>query len=69
MAKKSLDIVGMHCASCATLIQRRLSKVPGVSQANVNYANQKATIECGETVSSQKLVQTVEKAGYKAFDS
>ncbi len=67
--KKSLDIVGMHCASCATLIQRRLKKVSGVQEASVNYANQKATVDCDDSVSALTLVKAVESAGYKAFDS
>ena len=65
--KKTIDVVGMHCASCATLISRRLKKVPGVMDANVNYANQKALIDCSESVTDAQLIKAVEEAGYKAF--
>ena len=43
--KKVLKIKGMHCASCATIIEKKLKKVSGVINANVNFATEKATIE------------------------
>ncbi len=67
MPKRTLDIVGMHCASCATLLTRKLKKVQGVKDANVNYGSQKATIDCEETVSDAALIGAVVGAGYKAF--
>src|SRR5699024_2390985 len=36
--KTEFDISGMTCATCATKIERRLSKMDGVSRANVNFA-------------------------------
>ena len=50
MAKKILKIKGMHCASCATLIERKLKKVPGIINANVNYATEKASVEFEENI-------------------
>ncbi|HET7099411.1 MAG TPA: heavy metal translocating P-type ATPase [Patescibacteria group bacterium] len=65
--KKSFPIVGMHCASCAKLIERSVSKVPGVLSCSVNYASESATIEMsGDTVPDKVLGQAVENAGYKA---
>lgn len=69
MSKKSctLDIVGMHCASCSAVIEGSLSKTKGVLRANVNYATEKATIEFDSSaVSPEELIKTVEGAGYKA---
>jgi P-type Cu+ transporter len=69
MAKKtSLQITGMHCASCSTLIERSLSKKKGVSTANVNYANNKAQISYDEDIVSEKdLMDTITKQGYGAI--
>ncbi len=62
-----LDISGMHCSSCAGLIERTTKKVPGVTLANVNFAAEKASIIFDEqTASSSDLIKAVEKAGYKA---
>ncbi len=63
----SLLIEGMHCASCARIIEKSLQKVPGVSQANVNFAAEKASVVLDQSISpSQSLVDAVKKAGYSA---
>jgi len=67
MAKKSFSIVGMHCASCAKLIERSLSKVPGISNASVNYGSESAVVEIEESVSDEILHNAVKNAGYKAI--
>jgi Cu+-exporting ATPase len=67
MGKKSFPIVGMHCASCAKLIERSLSKVPGVSSASVNYGSESAMIEMEDDVKDKVLENAVKDAGYKAI--
>ncbi|MDT0182238.1 heavy metal translocating P-type ATPase [Microbacterium sp. ARD31] len=59
-----LDISGMTCASCATRIERKLNKLPGV-EASVNYATEKARVRA-EGVETAQLIATVEAAGYAA---
>jgi len=66
MANTKLVIDGMHCSSCAVVIQKELSKVSGVSEASVNYANEKATVAHGEHTSPEQLIAAVKKAGYSA---
>ncbi|MDP2933756.1 MAG: HAD-IC family P-type ATPase, partial [bacterium] len=62
-----LSLAGMHCASCAGLIERGLKKVAGVKTANVNFATEKARIVFDASLTSvEELVRAVEKAGYKA---
>ncbi|MEV5040741.1 heavy metal translocating P-type ATPase [Microbacterium sp. LMI1x-1-1.1] len=59
-----LDISGMTCASCATRIERKLNKLPGV-EASVNYATEKARVRA-EGVETAQLIAAVEAAGYAA---
>ncbi|EZP27741.1 heavy metal translocating P-type ATPase [Microbacterium oleivorans] len=59
-----LDISGMTCASCATRIERKLNKLPGV-EASVNYATEKARVRA-DGVETTQLIATVEAAGYGA---
>ncbi len=59
-----LDITGMTCASCATRIERKLNKLPGV-EATVNYATEKARVR-GENVDPVALIAAVQSAGYQA---
>ncbi len=65
--KKTFPIVGMHCASCARLLERSLSKVPGVISCSVNYGSESATVETDEgKVKDIDLEKAVTDAGYKA---
>ena len=63
--KNEFLISGMHCASCALLIEQNLKKISGVKNAVVNYANHKATVEHEETVDSNVIVKAVQDTGYK----
>jgi Cu+-exporting ATPase len=40
----SLPITGMTCANCSATIERNLKKMPGVADAAVNYASEKASV-------------------------
>jgi copper-transporting P-type ATPase V len=40
-----LDVSGMSCGSCAARVQRTLAEQPGVSEALVNFATGRATVE------------------------
>ena len=65
--RKTLLIEGMTCAACSTRVEKALNKVDGVSAANVNLSTNKAMIEFPSgAVEVDTLIQTVEKAGYKA---
>lgn len=57
----------MHCASCAGIIERSVKKLDGIKSANVNFAAEKALINFDETkVSTEKIIEAIKKAGYKA---
>ncbi len=65
MEKKTFAIKGMHCASCVRVTERVLKKVPGVSDAVVNYATEKATVTYDKTVASEENMQNALKnVGY-----
>lgn len=68
MSKRiELGIDGMHCASCAKVIERTLKKVPGVESASVNFATEKASVQTLESASETALLAAVKKAGYTAI--
>jgi Cu+-exporting ATPase len=66
MVKKvEINVEGMHCASCSTLITRALKKTPGVVSVNVNYASRKARVEYDESQTDEKkLVALITSKGY-----
>lgn len=59
-----LPIEGMTCASCVGRVERALQAVPGVSQAHVNLATEKAEVRFSNPVTYDLLVRTVENTGY-----
>lgn len=66
-ARVNLHLFGMHCASCAGLIERKLKKVPGVKEASVNYGAEKALVIVDATMADEeKLKAAVKAAGYRA---
>lgn len=63
----TLRISGMHCASCALLIERELAKTSGVRDARVSFAAEKAWVVFDpHTVTVEDLIGVVERAGYRA---
>ena len=65
--KTSFPIIGMHCASCAKLIEKKLHKTPGVANASVNYGSEQATVDFDSSISNLgTLGDAVASLGYKA---
>lgn len=63
----SIVVGGMHCASCAKIIEKELQKVSGVKEANVNFAAEKARVIFDSSkTNTNDLIAAVKSAGYKA---
>lgn len=65
----SLPIEGMTCASCVGRVERALKAVPGVADAVVNLATEKASITTKAAVDRATLVKAVEDVGYEVAAS
>lgn len=64
----TLQLTGMSCANCAARIEKKLRQTPGVQEANVNFAVEKATVKCADgACTPETLVAAVEKLGFGAF--
>lgn len=58
---------GMTCAACANRIEKGLNKMPGVTNASVNFALETATVEYSPAeVSVADMQSKVKQLGYKA---
>ena len=63
--KAIIPVTGMTCASCVATIENGLSKVPGVSQASVNLASEKASVEYDPSkVDTKALMDIISDVGY-----
>lgn len=62
-----LSIEGISCAACGWLIEKALSKTPGIQQVAVNVAARRALISWkNDTINLSQILQRIEKIGYKA---
>ncbi|MFI5260524.1 MAG: heavy metal translocating P-type ATPase [Candidatus Paceibacteria bacterium] len=65
MATETYPVRGMHCASCASIIEKSLRKTDGVHAAEVNIGTETAKISYDETKTNPAhLSQTLEPYGY-----
>ncbi|MBS3172295.1 heavy-metal-associated domain-containing protein [Candidatus Woesearchaeota archaeon] len=62
---KKLFIEGMHCASCASNIERSLKKIKGVKSVNVSLMTRKAIVDVDSTVKDDDLKKAISRTGYK----
>ncbi len=66
--KQTYPIKGMHCASCVRLIEKSLSRTPGVKEASVNLATEKATVTYDDVkCSPSQIAAAVSNVGYTAI--
>ena len=65
MVNTTFKIKGMHCASCAGIIEKTFNKTEGVESAEVNYVTQIAKINFDDAKTGMKeLSKKIESLGY-----
>ncbi len=63
-----LDVPGMTCRFCPITVRKALEKVPGVIEAQSDFASKTATVTFDpEKTSVADLVSAVKNAGYEAI--
>jgi len=65
MGKKTFDIKGMHCASCAINLQKNLNKKKGID-AKVSIATNKADISFDSKYNEKQIIKFIKDIGYEA---
>jgi Cu+-exporting ATPase len=70
-ATLELPITGMTCANCSATVERTLNnKVPGVVEAVVNLATEKATVRyVPGAVTRADMVAAIQRAGYGVIEA
>jgi len=70
MEKVTIPVKGMHCASCALTIEKTLKKTDGVNSVQVNYGNERATIDYDNTSTSiDKMSEKIKPFGYELMQT
>ena len=64
-----LQILGMHCAACATGIESGLKRLDGIIDVKVSFANKEAFVKFDEEkVNLDKIKATIKRGGYEAVE-
>ena len=61
---QTYKIKGMHCASCASIIEKTFKKQAGVESVEVSYVAETAKVAHDAEVSAQQLSAAIEPLGY-----
>ena len=65
METKTYNVKGMHCASCAAIIEKAIKKIDGVDSVEVNYGTEKAKIAFDlDKTKPEDLSKAIEPLGY-----
>ncbi len=66
--RSDLAVDGMTCAACATRIERGLTRLDGVREARVNFANGRATVVHDPALTTDQFRAAIEGLGYGLID-
>jgi Cu+-exporting ATPase len=62
-----IPVTGMHCANCANTVARNLKRLPGVGDATVSYASERATVHYDPSqVQPAQMLDKLQEIGYGA---
>ena len=63
----TLDVQGMTCVSCPITVRTLLKKIPGVTEATIDYKTREAHIQFDpDKVRAEQLAKAVTEIGYPA---
>ncbi|SUI98474.1 heavy metal translocating P-type ATPase [Sporosarcina pasteurii] len=62
----NFDVSGMTCSACANRIEKRINRIDGVSNATLNFALEKLSVDYNSSqVSPQDMMTAIEKMGFE----
>ena len=70
VGQTELAITGMTCANCVATVEKGLGKLPGVLEANVNLATERASVRyLPGAVERRQLIEQIERIGYGVVEA
>jgi copper chaperone CopZ len=65
MEKAYFKVVGMHCISCKSIVERQLTNESGIKRIDVDYMTDSVIIEFDPSVITKEEIKgRLEKSGY-----
>ena len=69
IVKKTYNVEGMHCASCARNIEKELENLEGVNKGLVNLTNEKLVLEFDDKlVNEEMIIDVIAGIGFKILE-
>jgi copper chaperone len=65
MTTTDYTVRGMTCGHCAGSVSAEISRIPGVTEVQVDVAAGRVTVEADAAVSDAAVAEAVEEAGYE----
>ncbi|MEJ7792964.1 MAG: heavy metal-associated domain-containing protein [Gaiellaceae bacterium] len=66
MTELQLKVDGMHCASCALLIEEELEELDGVTEAKASFRKQEARVVLDDARVVPAILEKISELGYRA---
>ncbi|MCS5695864.1 MULTISPECIES: heavy-metal-associated domain-containing protein [Desulfofundulus] len=63
--KTILTVEGMSCNHCKAAVEKALKKIEGVEEVNVDLVGKKVSVIHTPEITTEKLAEAIEKAGYR----
>lgn len=57
--KKTFKLIDLDCAHCAAKMEEAIKKLPGVTNASVNFLQQKFTLEASDDQFDEALKEAI----------
>lgn len=60
--KKKFKVENLDCAHCAAKMEDAIKKIPGVTDATMNFMMQKLTLEIADDANMEEMVEKAQEA-------
>ncbi len=60
----TFEVPAVSCQHCVNAITQEVSQIPGVRNVAVDINTKRVSVDAGEQVSQQQIVEAINEAGY-----
>lgn len=60
-----LNVKGMHCKSCETILSEDIAEIKGAKLTSIDYRKGVVDVQCDSEATLEKVKQAIRKEGYE----
>lgn len=65
--KAKFKVLGMHCSSCSSRVEKNVSKMNGMHSCSVDLQQESMIVDYDETkINNEQIIKTIQKGGFDA---